>query len=102
MEIESYQAILTEQAWLLRIYHNLPKENIFVEKKHRRSHEMETKANLARQVARGAFSCPLEEPARDKREVRIKVTSCLTPNVNFLFHEHVLSLLVVYCSLYLP
>ena len=47
-EIERYPAILTGQAWLLRIYHNLSKENIvFCEKKRRRSPELAIKVHLA-------------------------------------------------------
>ena len=101
MEVESYPAILTEQAWLLRIYHNLTKGNIFGEKKPRRSPELATKAHLVGEWLGELFG-PLEEPARDKREVRISVTACLTPNINFHFTNMFHHCLSFTALLYLP
>ena len=72
-------------AWLLRIYHNLPKENIFFVRKNAGDPPSWQQRPILPASGSGTFICPLEEPARDKREFRIAVTARLTPNVNFHF-----------------
>ena len=69
-EIESYKVILTEQASLLRIYHKLPKEISLLWGKTQEIPWAGNEGPSCRQVARGAFSCPLEEPASREPEIK--------------------------------